>query len=75
MTWGIFIEYKYWANIKLCIQKIFYNLAELDAVYIIKLIKVIEVLDFKPPIIENSPYNTDFKDNKIIESIEDIQRN
>ena len=47
----------------------------MDAAYTIKLIEVIKVLDFKPPIIENPPYNTDFEDNKIIKPIKDIQRN
>ena len=53
-------------------KKIFYNLAELDIAYIIKLAEVIKILDFKPPIAENPPYNIDFKDNKVIEPSENI---
>ena len=56
-------------------KRIFYNLAKLNTAYIIKLAKVIKVLDFKPPIIENSPYTTDSKDNKIIKPIKNIYRN
>ena len=56
-------------------KKIFYNLAELNIAYIIKLTEVIKILNFKPPIIENLPYNTDSKDNKIIKLTKDIQRN
>ena len=56
-------------------KKIFYNPAKLDTAHIIKLIDVIKVLNFKPPIIENLPYNTDSKNNKVIEPTEDIQKN
>ena len=56
-------------------KKTFYNPAKLDAAHTIKLVKVIKVLDFKPPIIENLPYNTDFKDNKLIKPTKNIQKN
>ena len=57
------------------IKKMFYNLAKLDTAYTIKLAEVIEVMDFKPPIIENPPYNIDSEDDKVIKSTKDIQRN
>ena len=53
-------------------KKNFYNLLELDAAYIIKLIKIIEVLNFKLLMIENLPCDTDSEDNKIIKLTEDI---
>ena len=56
-------------------KKIFYNLAELDAAYIIKLAEIIEVLDFEPPIIENPPCDIDSEDDEVIKPTEDIQRN
>ena len=56
-------------------KKIFYNLAELDVVYIIKLAEVIKVLNFKLLIIKNPPYNIDFEDNEVIKPIKDIQKN
>ena len=49
-----------------------YNLIKLDAAYTIKLTKIIEVLNFKLPIIENPPYNKDFEDDKVIKPTEDI---
>ena len=56
-------------------KKIFYNFIKLDTVYVIKLAKIIKILNFKPPIIKNPPCNIDFEDDKIIKPIEDIQRN
>ena len=56
-------------------KRTFYNFTKWDAAHTIKLVEVIEVLDFKPPIIENPPYNTDSEDDKIIKPIEDIQKN
>ena len=53
-------------------KKIFYNLAELDAAHIIKLIEVIKILNYKLPIIENPPYDIDSEDNKVIELIKNI---
>ena len=53
-------------------KKIFYNPTELDTVYIIKLTEIIKVLDFKLLIPENSPCDTNSKDNKLIKPIKNI---
>ena len=53
-------------------KKIFYNPTKLDAVYTIKLAKIIKILDFKPPITKNPPYNTNSKDDKLIKPTKNI---
>ena len=55
-------------------DKKYYNFIKPDAVYAIKSIKIIKVLDFKLPIIKNLFYDINSEENKVIKPIKNIQK-